>query len=493
MTGGQAPPEGSAPRARLAPLPPRAHRVSPRRSQPRQLTANRCRCGDRQFTPVGGGWRCASRCRRRGATRREKPEHAPPPPPAEGLAQSVSLYLARTVGALSEFEDALLREEGFFARQEHLEAQIDRVREEFERNERARTLFADPDAVRLLIGQLTSADAASITSGHVRRRQQFVFASSVLLTSNVAVETIAAHPPLVRLIWGFVERPPPLDTVQLQYWCRCAGSSCSPSRRRAARRWRRARRAACSRRTPPSSARCCSTSTRTPSPSSSSACCSCPSARRPPPRPPPTTAAARRRAPTAATAARRSPADDGARLLRLLLGGDAELLGTAVERLLRAPECARNAAELLVAAVDAVAGLEVRSGVLERCDARSPPSSARSSTRASARRRARCRRRRRRRMRGGPRRRRRRPPPRGEHRPAPRDAAPLPPRPPRRRARRRRRRGRRRRRRRRGGVGAVRRPRLRHAPAAAQEPHAPRRLNGRRRRRWWCARAAAVR
>ena len=163
------------------------------------------------------------------ATRRrqtpEKPKSTPPPPPpAEGLAQSVSLYLARTVGALSEFEDALLREEGFFARQEHLEAQIDRVREEFERNERARTLFADPDAVRLLIGQLTSADAASITSGHVRRRQQFVFASSVLLTSNVAVETIAAHPPLVRLLWGFVERPPPLDTVQLQYWCRCAGS-----------------------------------------------------------------------------------------------------------------------------------------------------------------------------------------------------------------------------------------------------------------------------
>ena len=39
-----------------------------------------------------------------------------------------------------------------------------------------------------------------------------------------------------------------------------------------------------------------------------------------------------------------------------------------MERLLRAPECARNAAELLVAAVDAVAGLEVRSGVLERCD-----------------------------------------------------------------------------------------------------------------------------
>ena len=84
------------------------------------------------------------------ATRRrqtpEKPKSTPPPPPpAEGLAQSVSLYLARTVGALSEFEDALLREEGFFARQEHLEAQIDRVREEFERNERARTLFADDE------------------------------------------------------------------------------------------------------------------------------------------------------------------------------------------------------------------------------------------------------------------------------------------------------------------------------------------------------------
>ena len=164
------------------------------------------------------------------ATRRrqtpEKPKSTPPPPPpAAGLAQSVSLYLARTVGALSEFEDALLREEGFFARQEHLEAQIDRVREEFERNERARTLFADPDAVRLLIGQLTSADAASITSGHVRRRQQFVFASSVLLTSNVAVETIAAHPPLVRLLWGFglsaAERGVHGRTCILAFFSRC--------------------------------------------------------------------------------------------------------------------------------------------------------------------------------------------------------------------------------------------------------------------------------
>ena len=38
-----------------------------------------------------------------------------------GLAKRVSAYLARVVGALADFEDQLLCEAGFFAREEHLE------------------------------------------------------------------------------------------------------------------------------------------------------------------------------------------------------------------------------------------------------------------------------------------------------------------------------------------------------------------------------------
>ena len=54
-----------------------------------------------------------------------------------GLAKRVSAYLARVVGALADFEDALLFEDGFFAREEHFEAQIDNLRREFESNKRA--------------------------------------------------------------------------------------------------------------------------------------------------------------------------------------------------------------------------------------------------------------------------------------------------------------------------------------------------------------------
>jgi hypothetical protein len=53
------------------------------------------------------------------------------------LAKRVSAYLARVVGALADFEDRLLEEDGFFAREEHFEAQIDSLRREFEANQRA--------------------------------------------------------------------------------------------------------------------------------------------------------------------------------------------------------------------------------------------------------------------------------------------------------------------------------------------------------------------
>lgn len=53
------------------------------------------------------------------------------------LAKRVSAYLARVVGALADYEDRLLKEDGFFAREEHFEAQIDSLRREFEGNKRA--------------------------------------------------------------------------------------------------------------------------------------------------------------------------------------------------------------------------------------------------------------------------------------------------------------------------------------------------------------------
>ena len=56
------------------------------------------------------------------------------------LAKRVSAYLARVVGALADFEDRLIESDGFFAREEHFEAQIDSLRREFEQNRRAQVI-----------------------------------------------------------------------------------------------------------------------------------------------------------------------------------------------------------------------------------------------------------------------------------------------------------------------------------------------------------------
>ena len=156
-------------------------------------------------------------------------QSAPAPAAAaevSGLAKRVSAYLARVVGALADYEDQLLFEDGFFAREEHFEAQIDNLRREFEQNKKAQVLFARADAVGLLIAQLVArqpAVAATVADLHSRRQQQFVFAASVLLTSSTAVATLKANPVLIERLWAFAERPAPLDSVQLQYWCRVAG------------------------------------------------------------------------------------------------------------------------------------------------------------------------------------------------------------------------------------------------------------------------------
>ena len=46
----------------------------------------------------------------------------------------------------------------------------------------------------------------------------------MLLTSSTILHTLREQPTLLDRLWGFVTRPAPLDTVQLQYWCRVAGS-----------------------------------------------------------------------------------------------------------------------------------------------------------------------------------------------------------------------------------------------------------------------------
>lgn len=58
----------------------------------------------------------------------------------------------------------------------------------------------------------------------MRRRQQFVFAAAVLLSSTLAVRTITSEPSLLQLLWRFVERRASLDNVQLLYWCRVIGN-----------------------------------------------------------------------------------------------------------------------------------------------------------------------------------------------------------------------------------------------------------------------------
>ena len=146
-------------------------------------------------------------------------QSAPAPAAAaevSGLAKRVSAYLARVVGALADYEDQLLFEDGFFAREEHFEAQIDNLRREFEQNKKAQVLFARADAVGLLIAQLVArqpAVAATVADLHSRRQQQFVFAASVLLTSSTAVATLKANPVLIERLWAFAERPAPLDSV----------------------------------------------------------------------------------------------------------------------------------------------------------------------------------------------------------------------------------------------------------------------------------------
>ena len=58
-------------------------------------------------------------------------------------------------------------------------AQVDSLRGEFEANERAQIVFAQPEAVRLLISQLCSlVDEAELEPASARRRQQFVFAAA---------------------------------------------------------------------------------------------------------------------------------------------------------------------------------------------------------------------------------------------------------------------------------------------------------------------------
>ena len=139
---------------------------------------------------------------------------------SEDLRHRVSLYLARVVKALADFEDGLLREDGFFARSDHFEAQVDSLRGEFEANERAQAIFSQPGAVRLLISQLTAlVDENETEPTSARRRQQFVFAASVLCTARITVETMLAHRGLLSQLWEFVKQPVHLHPVQLQYWC----------------------------------------------------------------------------------------------------------------------------------------------------------------------------------------------------------------------------------------------------------------------------------
>ena len=77
------------------------------------------------------------------------------------MHRRVSAYLARVVGALADFEDQLLFEDGFFAREELFEEQIANLRREFDQNKRAQVLFARSDAVGLLIAQLVAAPVSA--------------------------------------------------------------------------------------------------------------------------------------------------------------------------------------------------------------------------------------------------------------------------------------------------------------------------------------------
>ena len=88
----------------------------------------------------------------------------------------------------------------------------------------AQGLFQRSDAVGLLIAQLVANTSTAGAELHSRRQHQFVFAASVLLTSSTILRTLREQPALLDRLWAFVLKPAPLDPVQLQYWCRVAGS-----------------------------------------------------------------------------------------------------------------------------------------------------------------------------------------------------------------------------------------------------------------------------
>lgn len=133
---------------------------------------------------------------------------------AESTSQRVNMYLLRVVSALAQYEDALIREDGFFARSDHFEAQVDNLRAEFDANERAVGIFSMRESVMELVVQLTSPPA----DGACQRQLQLAFASSVLLTSNTTMRTIREHPALLTPFWAFIKQQATLDCVQLQYW-----------------------------------------------------------------------------------------------------------------------------------------------------------------------------------------------------------------------------------------------------------------------------------
>lgn len=137
----------------------------------------------------------------------------------------VHLYLARVVDELVSFEDALINTAGFFAREEHFEAKIRSVHSEFEATHRAQLLFSTSEAVTILIDTVTRPIFNGKQADEDPRRcLQNVFGASVLLSSAITIRAMIESPALITKFWTFLEQPAPLHPVQLQYWCRCAGT-----------------------------------------------------------------------------------------------------------------------------------------------------------------------------------------------------------------------------------------------------------------------------
>jgi hypothetical protein len=133
-------------------------------------------------------------------------------------------YVRRVVETLANFEDDLIASNGFFAREEHLENCIEGVRSEFEMDRRAIAVFAVPDAVATLISTLRDAEEPAPKDGPVeRRRFENAFAATVLLSSGIGVRGLKRNPPLLELLWEFIEQPGH-HPVLLHYWARCASA-----------------------------------------------------------------------------------------------------------------------------------------------------------------------------------------------------------------------------------------------------------------------------